>query len=454
MLALSMAFAAFWGVLQLAVLGWGTRSVRVGTSVLVMGVGFYACGVGRGRRRARLHPPVRRRSRAAAWRTPSAPRAYTVDPFVEEVVKVLPLVLAGLHLRTRRQWGLTDHLLLGAAVGAGFGLLEALMRFGHQPRSVRPTAGSCHAPAAAVRGRDHDLAAGAGGHRVHRLARRSAARRTSTSSGPPSPASASASGSACAAGCGGPARRSSSSPAPTTRRTTTTWPCATAAPWPTSLAAPFVFAQPVVWLWPVVALGVAVTLDVGVLRRARAIAPALRLRREGGGTGGARALARYAAPRPAVDRAARAALRRPPAGRALRGRGRRDRRRPAHARGGHRRPGPHGRRRPPELLEGRRPARPWLDRTRPGTPRPGRQAGEDDEGPRRRRRRSRRAASCGSSGRCCCGSCCCCRRSSTSSSARRRPAGTPGLAGAPGGVRRGCSSSRPASASCCSPGRW
>ena len=39
-----MAVAAFWGVFQLAVLGWGARTVRVGTLVLVMGVAFYASG--------------------------------------------------------------------------------------------------------------------------------------------------------------------------------------------------------------------------------------------------------------------------------------------------------------------------------------------------------------------------------------------------------------------------
>src|SRR5204863_9899464 len=51
---------------------------------------------------------------------------------VEDVVRVLPLLSVGWLARTRRQWGLTDHLLLGSALGAGFGLLEAFMRFGHR----------------------------------------------------------------------------------------------------------------------------------------------------------------------------------------------------------------------------------------------------------------------------------------------------------------------------------
>ncbi|MFE9439450.1 hypothetical protein ACFYO2_10640 [Streptomyces sp. NPDC006602] len=34
-----------------------------------------------------------------------------------------------LELEVRRQWGLTDFTVLGAALGAGFGLLEALLRY-------------------------------------------------------------------------------------------------------------------------------------------------------------------------------------------------------------------------------------------------------------------------------------------------------------------------------------
>jgi hypothetical protein len=57
--------------------------------------------------------------------------SYTVDPVIEEVLKVLPLVLLGLLLPgVRRQLGFTDYLLIGAATGAGFGLFESLMRFG------------------------------------------------------------------------------------------------------------------------------------------------------------------------------------------------------------------------------------------------------------------------------------------------------------------------------------
>ncbi|MFI6930271.1 hypothetical protein [Streptomyces sp. NPDC050287] len=39
------------------------------------------------------------------------------------------LLAGGLYTRVRRQWGLTDFTVLGAALGAGFGLLEALLRY-------------------------------------------------------------------------------------------------------------------------------------------------------------------------------------------------------------------------------------------------------------------------------------------------------------------------------------
>ncbi|MGO4423263.1 PrsW family intramembrane metalloprotease, partial [Streptomyces sp. MCAF7] len=44
--------------------------------------------------------------------------------------KVAPLLLVGWNVKIRRQWGLTDFVVLGGALGAGFGLLEALARFG------------------------------------------------------------------------------------------------------------------------------------------------------------------------------------------------------------------------------------------------------------------------------------------------------------------------------------
>ena len=45
MLTALMAFTACYGVLQLAMLGWGTRSVRILTLPAAIGAGFYGCGM-------------------------------------------------------------------------------------------------------------------------------------------------------------------------------------------------------------------------------------------------------------------------------------------------------------------------------------------------------------------------------------------------------------------------
>ncbi|MEV6965388.1 DUF6883 domain-containing protein [Hamadaea sp. NPDC051192] len=129
-----MALAAAWGVLQLAVFGWfGGRSVRLGTLLAALAVGLYGCGVVA----LVLQLAYTRAVAAVTGRSLSTVvdvAGYTVDPFIEEVVKLAPLLLLGLlAVRVRRQWGLTDHVVLGAALGAGFGLLEAVLRFSHKP---------------------------------------------------------------------------------------------------------------------------------------------------------------------------------------------------------------------------------------------------------------------------------------------------------------------------------
>ncbi|MEK8169830.1 hypothetical protein NKH77_08460 [Streptomyces sp. M19] len=40
------------------------------------------------------------------------------------------MLLAACNIRIRRQWGLTDYVVLGAGLGAGFGLLESVARYG------------------------------------------------------------------------------------------------------------------------------------------------------------------------------------------------------------------------------------------------------------------------------------------------------------------------------------
>ncbi|GAA1427213.1 hypothetical protein GCM10009601_38070 [Streptomyces thermospinosisporus] len=126
---LVMAAAAVWGMLQLFAVSWPARSVRLSTVLLAIAVGVYGCGVTAALLElayTRLYAEQTGASLVKVVNTTS----YTVAPWVEELVKVTPLVLAGLSLKVRRQWGLTDFVVLGAAVGAGFGLLEAVLRFG------------------------------------------------------------------------------------------------------------------------------------------------------------------------------------------------------------------------------------------------------------------------------------------------------------------------------------
>ncbi|MGW5468126.1 RNase A-like domain-containing protein [Streptomyces chartreusis] len=124
-----MAVAAVWGVLQLFAISWPTRSVRLSTVLLALAVGVYGCGVATALVQlayTRIYAEQSGRSLVSVVNT----TGYTVAPWVEELLKVTPLLLAGLSPRVRRQWGLTDFVVVGAALGAGFGLLEAVLRFG------------------------------------------------------------------------------------------------------------------------------------------------------------------------------------------------------------------------------------------------------------------------------------------------------------------------------------
>lgn len=124
-----MVVAAVVSVTQLAVVGsWG-RSLRITTLLQGISVGFLVCGFATvaiqfawTRIAAALTSiPVSDIQNLAAW---------TVDPFIEEIVKVAPLlVLMWWRPRIHRQLGYTDHLLYGAALGMGFQLLEAALRY-------------------------------------------------------------------------------------------------------------------------------------------------------------------------------------------------------------------------------------------------------------------------------------------------------------------------------------
>ena len=124
-----MTAAAVWGVLQLFALAWPTRSVRLSTVLLALAVGVYGCGV------ATALVQLAYTRAYADWSGQSLltvvnTTSYTVAPWVEELLKVSPLLLVGLSPKVRRQWGLTDFVVLGAALGGGFGLLEAVLRYG------------------------------------------------------------------------------------------------------------------------------------------------------------------------------------------------------------------------------------------------------------------------------------------------------------------------------------
>ncbi|MFK0169635.1 RNase A-like domain-containing protein [Streptomyces sp. NPDC090306] len=127
-MTLLMAVAALWGVLQLFTLSWPTRSVRLPTVLLALALGVYGCGTATALVElayTRLYAHQSGQSLADVVNTTS----YTVAPWVEELLKVSPLLLAGLSLKVRRQWGLADFTVLGAALGGGFGLLEGVLRY-------------------------------------------------------------------------------------------------------------------------------------------------------------------------------------------------------------------------------------------------------------------------------------------------------------------------------------
>lgn len=133
-----MAAASLWCVLQLLLFSWPARTVGWPTVLLAFGVGAYGCGVF-----SVLIEAVVTRQLAAAdetsMRTVMDTAMWTTAPAAEELLKILPLALAAWALRGRVQWGLTDFVVLGAAVGVGFGLLESVLQFAFAPDvHVRP----------------------------------------------------------------------------------------------------------------------------------------------------------------------------------------------------------------------------------------------------------------------------------------------------------------------------
>ncbi|MFE1911595.1 RNase A-like domain-containing protein [Streptomyces anandii] len=124
-----MAVAAVWGVLQLFAVAWPTRSVRLSTVLLAFAVGVYGCGTATALVEL-AYTRVYAQQSGQPLVTVVSTTSYTVAPWVEELIKVSPLLLVGLSAKVRRQWGLTDFTVVGAALGAGFGLLEGVLRYG------------------------------------------------------------------------------------------------------------------------------------------------------------------------------------------------------------------------------------------------------------------------------------------------------------------------------------
>ncbi|MFI6084199.1 DUF6531 domain-containing protein [Streptomyces sp. NPDC051217] len=119
-------------------MSWPARTVGWPTVLLAFGVGAYGCGVFS----VLIETLVTRQVAAAdetSMRTVMDTVMWTTAPTAEELLKIAPLALAAWALRGRVQWGVTDFVVLGGAVGAGFGLLEAVLQFAFAPDvQVRP----------------------------------------------------------------------------------------------------------------------------------------------------------------------------------------------------------------------------------------------------------------------------------------------------------------------------
>ncbi len=139
-MVISLVVAHLWGVLQLIVLASFARTVRARTAYAALAVGLYLCA------------PVTAALQVALTKIfassmgISVPEVmhiagYTLDPFIEELAKVLPLSLLLMVPLFRRQWSFTDCVLIAAATGAGFGLAEDLYRFGGSADHAQSIAG-------------------------------------------------------------------------------------------------------------------------------------------------------------------------------------------------------------------------------------------------------------------------------------------------------------------------
>jgi hypothetical protein len=126
---MGIVFAHVWGVLQLILAASFVRTTRIRTIAWGIAVGLYVCA------------PLAILIQAVWLRTFSSfsgvavsdligIASFSIDPCLEEGIKLLPLAALVSLPVVRRQWRVTDCVLLGAALGSGFGLAENLYRHG------------------------------------------------------------------------------------------------------------------------------------------------------------------------------------------------------------------------------------------------------------------------------------------------------------------------------------
>ena len=127
-MVLSALFALQYGVFQVGLLGSVSRSVASQHALLAFLVGASAS--------AAMAIPAEYGVAALFTHGSSAftqtiiTDSYTCDPVIEEICKLLPLALLLLVRRIRRSLGLTDIVVLSAAMGAGFGFTETALNLG------------------------------------------------------------------------------------------------------------------------------------------------------------------------------------------------------------------------------------------------------------------------------------------------------------------------------------
>lgn len=131
-MALAVLFAHWYGLLQLYLLATFRRSITLRTlfSAFMLGLAVVApltLFVQQLWLRAFLEIAPLFGTRIFKYEVDLV-APYTVDPFIEEVLKALPILLLLKLPFTKRQLGVVDSILLGAAIGAGFGFAENLIR--------------------------------------------------------------------------------------------------------------------------------------------------------------------------------------------------------------------------------------------------------------------------------------------------------------------------------------